>query len=252
MAKTHPHIESPKILAAILASALLAGCAATTAPAPVRTLESSPTAQAPSAATLPDGFVHLSETAPGVEVELRYATDDNFTGSVVDGYRSTDAAILREHAAEALGAVQRELEQQGLGLLVWDAFRPTRAVDYFVEWARNPDDSTQAEYYPGLEKAQLFELGYIAEHSRHSLGGTVDLTLIRLADGEALDMGGAFDFFGERSHYDAAGLTEEQRQNRALLRTAMELQGFEPYPLEWWHFSYPLPESTEPSDFPVE
>lgn len=214
-----------------------------------------PTAAAAEAsdadAALPEGFSYVSDLAPGIEVELRYATTDNFTGSVVDGYESTDAAILRTEAAEALARVQEGLEADGLGLRVYDAFRPTRAVQFFMDWAQTDDDSTKAEYYPDFEKPQLFELGYIAEQSGHSLGGTVDLTLVDLESGEVLDMGGPFDFFGERSHYETAGLAPEQVENRRVLHEAMLAEGFEQYPLEWWHYSYPLPADTERLDFVV-
>lgn len=234
-----------------LASVLLTGC--TTLATPETPATPQPT-QTPTAtqAHAPEGFSYLRDVDPEIKIELRYATTENFTGSVVEGYSETDAAMLRDEAAAALGEVQAGLADEGLGLLVWDSFRPTRAVDDFVSWSHTADDSTKAEYYPDHEKAELFELGYVAEQSMHSLGGTVDLTLVTLPGGEQLDMGGPFDFFGDLSHYDAEGLTAEQQANRATLREAMERRGFEPYPLEWWHFTYPLPEATERADFPVE
>lgn len=200
---------------------------------------------------LPADFVDARELEPRIEVELRYAGTRNFTGRVVDGYETDDRVILQRDAAVALAEVQRDLAAEGLGLRVYDAYRPTRAVRFFMDWARTGDDSTREEYYPDFEKPQLFELGYIAERSKHSLGGTVDLTLVDLASGEALDMGGSFDFFGERSHYDAAGLTAEQSGNRTRLRDAMIARGFEPYELEWWHFSYPLGDDARAFDAPV-
>ena len=200
---------------------------------------------------IPDGFVRVEELDPTIEAELRYATTDNFTGAVVSGYEGATSIVLREDAARALAAVQADLAPRGLGLRVYDAFRPTRAVADFVSWSESDDESTRADYYPDHEKPELFALGYIAEQSGHSLGGTVDLTLIDLARGEALDMGGPFDYFGERSHYDADGLTEAQRANRATLHEAMIARGFEQYPLEWWHFSYPVPDGAERLDFPV-
>lgn len=243
--------------AALAAVLMLAGCS------PVYTETASHSlgqthAPAPSAAEhvadhseLPEGFSSLDEAVPGVMIDARYATRNNFTGAVVEGYSDPSVAILRTEAAEALAEVQQDLVERGLGLLVWDAFRPTRAVDDFVAWSATPDDHTRAEYYPDHEKAELFELGYIARESRHTLGGTVDLTIIDADSGEQLDMGGPFDFFGERSHFDAPGITPEQQANRVLLRSVMETHGFEPYPLEWWHFTYPLPEETQPADFPV-
>ena len=200
---------------------------------------------------LPEGFSYVRDLAPTIEVELRYATTDNFTGQIVDGYESTEAAVLRTEAAEALALVQQDLEQQGLGLRIYDAFRPTRAVSFFMEWSRSGDEATKLEYYPDFNKPELFELGYIAEKSGHSLGGTVDLTLVSRSTGEPLDMGGPFDYFGELSHYETVGLDEAQTANRALLHNAMQARGFKQYPLEWWHFSYPLPEGTMPMNFVV-
>lgn len=202
-------------------------------------------------ASLPEGFVYLRDVAPDIEVELRYATTNNFTGQIVDGYESTDAAVLRTEAAEALAEVQHHMAVRGYGLRVYDAFRPTRAVSFFMDWATTADVSTKAEYYPDFEKPRLFELGYIAEKSGHSLGGTVDLTLVDLLTGEPLDMGGPFDFFGDRSHYETSGLTSQQLENRALLHDAMQSQGFAQYPLEWWHYSYPLEGDPQAMDFVV-
>lgn len=201
--------------------------------------------------SLPAGFSYVRDVAPGIEVQLKYATTDNFTGQIVDGYESIDAAILRTEAAEELARVQQDLEADGYGLLIYDAFRPTRAVSFFVDWSNTSDDSTRAEYYPGLEKPGLFQLGYIAEKSGHSLGGTVDVTLIDQHSGEPLDMGGAFDFFGEVSHYETTGLSEAQIANRLRLHNAMAAHGFAQYPLEWWHYSYPLGDNPMPQNFIV-
>lgn len=237
---------------AAVALVLLAGCAQ--APPDVAADVAEHGADAATGAScpvLPEGFDYVDEVDPSVAIELRYATRDNFTGEVVDGYESETAAVLREDAAEALAAVQSSLAEPGLELLVFDAYRPMRAVQFFMDWAQTDDDATQAEYYPAFEKPQLFELGYIAEHSRHSLGGTVDLTLVDSSTGEPLDMGGEFDLFDERSHYEAEGLSVAQFENRTRLREAMLAAGFEPYPQEWWHFSFPLPESAEAQNFAI-
>lgn len=202
--------------------------------------------------SLPDGFAYLNTIDPSIEVDLRYASTNNFTGEVVDGYADANAVVLREDAAIALADVQSTLGDAGLGILVYDGFRPTRAVDFFMAWALTDDDRTRAEYYPSFDKPELFELGYIAEQSGHSLGGTVDLTLIELDTGEPLDMGGPFDLFDERSHYEASGLSDVAFENRTLLREAMMQAGFEPYPQEWWHFSYPVPKGAERLDFALE
>lgn len=201
---------------------------------------------------LPEGFVFLNTVDPSIEVDLRYASTENFTGEVVDGYQHANAVVLREDAALSLAEVQTTLSGAGLGLLVYDGFRPTRSVEFFMEWAQSGDDDTQAAYYPEYEKPELFELGYIAQQSGHSLGGTVDLTLIDRDSGEPLDMGSPFDLFDERSHYAAPGLSEPAFENRTVLREAMMQAGFEPYPQEWWHFSYPVPTGAERLDFALE
>lgn len=200
---------------------------------------------------LPEGFAYVDAVDPSIEIELRYATRDNFTGEVVDGYESETAAVMRTDAAEALAAVQESLAGQGLELHVFDAYRPTRAVQFFMDWSETDDDATKSEYYPAFEKPELFELGYIAERSRHSLGGTVDLTLVDSTTGEPLDMGSAFDLFDVRSHYETEGLSDAQFKNRTLLRDAMLAVGFEPYPQEWWHFSFPLSDSAEAANFAI-
>ena len=237
---------------AAAALVLLAGCAqARSGVAPEAAEGSADAVTGASCPLLPEGFEYVSDVDPSIAVELRYATRANFTGEVVDGYESESAAVLRDDAAEALAAVQSSLAGQGLELLVFDAYRPTRAVQFFMDWAQTDDDATQAEYYPTFEKPQLFELGYIAERSKHSLGGTVDLTLVDSASGEPLDMGGEFDLFDLRSHYEAEGIDAAQFENRTRLREAMLAAGFEPYPQEWWHFSFPLPESAGARNFAI-
>jgi D-alanyl-D-alanine dipeptidase len=188
-------------------------------------------------ANLPDGFVYVRDIDPGIRVDLQYASVHNFTGDVVDGYYSTGAAILTEDTAKALSRVQDYLNEKGYGLLVYDAYRPIKAVELFVKWVQNDDTDTKEDYYPELEKAKLLELGYIARRSTHSKGNTVDLTVVDADTGELLDMGGHFDFFGDISHTDASSLTNEQKKNRELLRDAMLKYGFSPYSKEWWHFS---------------
>lgn len=253
-------IHAPAALALVTALMLGAtGCAPSTAPDTTPGSDSTASAapitapvDAAACPALPDGFAYLNTVDPTIEIELRYATTNNFTGTVVDGYESANAPILRDDAAEALSEVQSALAAEGLGLLVYDAFRPTRSVAAFVAWSQTDDDRTQAEYYPTFEKPELFELGYIAEQSGHSLGGTVDLTLVDLDTGTPLDMGGAFDLFDTRSHYAYDGVSDAQFANRTLLREAMISAGFAPYAQEWWHFSYPVPEGAERLDFALE
>lgn len=198
-----------------------------------------------SAASLPDGFVFVEDVVPGVRVDLHYSTANNFIGRPVRGYDNA-RAVLSEPAARALAGVQAELKPFGLTLLVYDAYRPQRAVDHFVEWAKDPnDDAGRAEYYPTVPKDRLFPEGYIAERSGHTRGSTVDLTLADAASGEPLDMGTRFDFLGPESWPDYPGVTPQQRANRLLLRTFMVKHGFRPLQQEWWHFTLqnePFPE----------
>lgn len=193
-------------------------------------------------------FVSLAAVAPGIERDIRYAGSDNFVGAPIDGYEVV-ACWLTEPAARALAAVQADLAAEGLGLRVFDCYRPQRAVDHFVRWAADPaDTATKARYYPRLAKADLFPLGYIADRSSHSRGSTVDVTLIQpRADGVPveLDMGTPYDFFDPRSHTDSGAVSAKARTHRHRLRAAMERRGFANYPTEWWHFtleSEPHPE----------
>ncbi|TYO96498.1 M3 family metallopeptidase [Desulfallas thermosapovorans] len=202
---------------------------------------------------IPEGFVYLDEVIPNVELDIRYFGENNFTGRPVDGYLAP-RAVISEPAASALKKVQQELNQQGLGLKIFDAYRPQRAVDNFARWAADVKDTKmKSQFYPDIDKSNLFNLGYIAHKSGHSRGSTIDLTIIRLDNGEELDMGSPFDFFGPISHHDTELITEEQRENRQLLKGLMEKHGFAAYPEEWWH--YTLKDEPYPDkyfDFPVQ
>jgi zinc D-Ala-D-Ala dipeptidase len=180
-------------------------------------------------------------------------TSDNFVGSPVDGY-NRPVILITHQAAIALRDVHTELNTQGLGLKVFDAYRPQKAVDHFVRWAADPADTvTKSKYYPEVPKNRLFELGYIAERSGHTRGSTVDLTIVNLATGVELDMGSPWDFFGEVSHHDSPLVDEEANANRDLLRNVMIRHGFRPYANEWWHYTLenePYPETY--FDFDVE
>jgi D-alanyl-D-alanine dipeptidase len=185
---------------------------------------------------LPEGFVYLDEAVPGVSWDAKYASDDNFTGAPVDGY-SANRVACSQAMAEALTKARDLAAEQGLSLLVWDAARPQRAVDRFVEWSQQPEDGkTQAEHYPNLKKTQLFKEGYIARRSGHTRGAAVDLTLMD-SSGTPLDMGGGFDLMDEKSHHGAKGLTKAQRQNRKTLKKLMAGAGLKSYEAEWWHYS---------------
>ncbi len=200
------------------------------------------------------GFVELALAVPDAILEIRYYSTYNFVGERIDGYLEPVALVTKE-TAEALKAVSDDVEAQGYRLLIYDAYRPQTAVDHFVRWAEDLDDTEMKPYfYPDEDKATLFDKGYIAEKSGHSRGSTVDLTLFDMASGDLVDMGGTFDFFGEISHPDATeGLTQEQIANRQLLSDAMQAHGFKPLSTEWWHFTLadePYPDTY--FSFPVE
>lgn len=205
---------------------------------------------------LPDGFVDVQQTIPTIQLDLHYFGAHNFVGERIDGYQA-HRAILTRPAAEALGWVQQELAPFGLGLKMFDAYRPQQAVEHFVRWARDMNDTRmKAEFYPDVAKHDLFKEGYIAEKSSHSRGSTVDVTLVALnvIDGATeLDMGTPFDWFGPESWPDSGAVSPSQRAHRLLLRTLMEKQGFQPYAQEWWHFTLdmePFPDTY--FDFPVQ
>ncbi|CAM4092536.1 M15 family metallopeptidase [Gillisia limnaea] len=202
---------------------------------------------------LPSGFVYVKEMIPDIVLEMRYAGNHNFIGKPINGYQQPKA-ILTTAAAEALKKVQIELENQGYCLKIFDAYRPQRAVNHFIEWARNPKDAImKATFYPGIDKKDLFSLGYISTRSGHSRGSTVDLTLIDANTGEEINMGGSYDFFGEISHHDSTQITLEQKEKRELLKQTMSKHGFRSYLQEWWHYTLriePYPDTY--FDFEVE
>lgn len=182
-------------------------------------------------------FVDIQQTIPGIEVDVRYFGEDNFVGAPIDGYGAATVYLTRT-AAEALGSVQKQLSQLGLGLKVFDGYRPQVAVDHFVRWAQDLDDTKMKQrYYPAVDKENLFRDGYIAERSGHSRGSTVDLTIITLASNEELDMGTGWDFFDVMSWPSSTGVGAAQAANRMRLRTIMLENGFRPLQEEWWHFT---------------
>ena len=182
-------------------------------------------------------FVLLSEAVPDVILEIRYYSTYNFVGDRIDGYEEPVALITKE-AAAALKEVSDELVSRGYRLKIYDAYRPQKAVTHFMNWAKDANDVRMKKYfYPELEKSVLFPQGYINEHSGHSRGSTVDLTLFDMTTEKEVDMGGTFDYFGELSHPDYKDITEQQYANRMLLREVMLKHGFKPLPEEWWHFT---------------
>ena len=194
-------------------------------------------------------FVNLAEAVPDVILEIRYYSTYNFVGARVDGY-DEPVALLTRQAADSLRAVSDDLVKQGYRLKIYDAYRPQCAVDHFVRWAADVNDTLMKSYfYPDVPRDKLFKLGYIAEKSGHTRGSTVDLTLFDMATEKELDMGGTFDWFGLESHPDYGGdpdtgvykgnaqITAEQFHNRMILREAMMRHGFKPIGEEWWHFT---------------
>ena len=200
----------------------------------------------------PSGFVLLADYVPNIIQEIRYYSTYNFIGERIDGYEEP-CALLTKEAARALKSVSNELFVQGYRLKVFDAYRPARAVKHFVLWGIEDQDIRMKPYfYPGLEKQELFSKGYIARLSSHSRGSAVDLTLLDMQSGKELDMGSPFDLFSEISHPDCRSITEEQYENRMILRRAMLRSGFAPIDCEWWHFylkNEPYPETY--FEFPV-
>ncbi len=240
-----------------------------------------PAAYAEPAPVAPADFVALADVDPTIVEEIRYFTPHNFTGDPVDGYLAP-MCILTRPAAEALARAQRDFLEDGYTLKVYDCFRPQRAVDDFVAWARNlADQRMKPEFYPRVDKSVLFAEGYIAEQSGHSRGSTLDVTIvplqatpdppyipgqplvdcaapqaIRFPD-DSLDMGTGFDCFDTLSHTADPRIAGDQAKNRRLLVEGLERQGFVNYDREWWHYTYKPAGAGEPYpdtyfDFPVE
>ena len=189
--------------------------------------------------TLPDSFVYVETVIPDIRVELRYYSTYNLIGDRIDGYLAPKC-ILTRPAAEALKKVQAELKPFGLGLKIYDAYRPQQAVDHLIRWAADRSDvRMKAEFYPGLDKKDLFGKGYFARRSSHSRGSAVDLTIVPLEaknPESIIDMGSPFDFLDPISRPDSSLITPDQRSHRMLLQVLMKKHGFRAHPDEWWHF----------------
>ncbi|MEH0938136.1 M15 family metallopeptidase [Micromonospora psammae] len=254
-------------------AAALAACAG---PAPATTASARPLAAASGQPHAPDDFVVLSDVDSRILTDIRYATAHNFVGRPIAGY-AEPLCLLTRAAADALRRVQTAALAQGRSLKVYDCYRPQRAVDDFVRWAKQPgEEQTKAEFYPRVKKSALFDEGYVGAPTAHSSGSTVDLTLVavppaaqpaytpgqplvactepagrRFAD-NSIDMGTGFDCFDPSSATDSPRVGDAARSNRALLRQLMTEAGFTNYPTEWWHYRL----SAEPYpkryfDFPV-
>jgi D-alanyl-D-alanine dipeptidase len=226
-------------------------------------------------AALHKGFVYLTDVDPSILESVRYYEPNNFMGRPVPGY-TVNRIIITEQAAQALKQVNQSLQKQGYQLVVYDAYRPQRAVNAFIEWGKHPEDNiAKPLYYPTLKKQEIFEEGYISPKSQHTRGSTVDLTIIptsqklqpikietrTLTNGETIpflndntvDMGASFDLFHRVSHHQSILITKQQQVNRDLLRNEMEKAGFQPYDTEWWHYllkNEPFPDTF--FDFQIE
>ncbi len=195
------------------------------APAPPGAVAAgAPIADSATAAAM---LVDVQGADSSIRVDVRYATPFNFTGAVLPGYEAP-RALLRREAAAALARVQGRLRAEGLGLKVYDGYRPARATAAMVAWARR------------VRRGDLLRDGYIAERSRHNLGLAVDCTLVQLDSGRELRMGTAFDTFARSAH--TANAEGEVAANRGRLVRAMAAEGFTNLPEEWWHFSYDVPD----------
>lgn len=192
-------------------------------------------------------------TVDGVITDIRYAGENNFLGRPVTGYRAAKCWLTPE-ATSALSRAQRLAEAQGLAILIYDCYRPQRAVDDFVQWVSSDDSElTKAIYYPNVPRRELIERGYIAARSGHSRGSTVDISLIDAESGKRIDMGTSWDYFDERSHTQGSEVGEVATNNRLKLKIIMERAGFKGYYAEWWHFTLqkePLPDTY--LDVPIE
>jgi zinc D-Ala-D-Ala dipeptidase len=197
-------------------------------------------------------FVFVDELVPGVRWDAKYATWDNFTGKPVDGYLANRIVGTRALCA-ALEKARGKAASLGFGLLLWDGYRPRRAVDCFLRWSEQPEDGrTKLRHYPNIGRAEMLEKGYVAAKSGHSRGSTVDLTLYHLATGELAPMGGGHDLMDPISHHGAKEITLAEAINRQHLCSIMKTCGFSSYDCEWWHYTLadePYPDTY--FDFPI-
>ena len=167
--------------------------------------------------------------------DIRYYSANNFTGDRINGYKAPIAYMTKE-SLKALSVAANDLRKQGYRLLIWDTYRPQKAVDNFVKWINSPENIGDKTFYPTLKKSDLLKGQYIMEKSGHTRGSTVDLTIIK-KDGSFVDMGGTFDLFSEISHPDYKKITKIQKKNRKILHDAMIKAGFNGIDSEWWHFT---------------
>ncbi|MDR1294255.1 MAG: D-Ala-D-Ala dipeptidase VanX [Bifidobacteriaceae bacterium] len=182
-------------------------------------------------------FAFIDECVPGIRWDAKYATWDNFTGRPVDGY-AVNRIVGTQVLCAALSVARDIAASLGFGLLLWDGYRPQRAVECFARWSGEPEDGvTKRRHYPNIARREMFAKGYVAAKSGHCRGSTVDLTLYHLATRELASMGGGYDLMDPISHHGAPGIGAVDARNRAHLRSIMEASGFAPYEFEWWHYT---------------
>jgi D-alanyl-D-alanine dipeptidase len=201
---------------------------------------------------LPEGFIKLNDIDSAIIVDLKYNTKSNFTGKIVRGYKS-NTAILSNEASIALINAQNDFKKLGYSLIVFDAYRPQSAVDFFFEWSKDLNDTiNKNSYYPNINKSQLFAQGYIAKKSGHSRGSTVDVSLVDLSTMKQIDMGSIYDYFGIQSSTFYPNISDSQKNNRMILYNIMINNGFKNYSKEWWHFTLENEPFQEYFDFLVD
>jgi zinc D-Ala-D-Ala dipeptidase len=231
--------------------------------------------QSASAESLDDYFLRVDRVSPAIRFALRYAGPDNATGANLSGYSAGQCWLVPE-ASKALARVQHDLQAQGVGLVVYDCYRPVRAVKGLLSWATGASAAGRrlpsfGPYHPATKRTTLVQRGYIANRSRHSLGVAVDLGLIapggplpsppvtdcRLparVPNPDMDMGTSFDCFDPLSQTHSRDVSTQAQRHRALLLTAMSAQGFRNYAQEWWHYEFvgQLAQQPKPRDLPIQ
>jgi zinc D-Ala-D-Ala dipeptidase len=227
------------------------------------------------AQVLPGDFVYLRDIDPSIIQDIRYAGANNFVGRPLRGYDAAECVVTRGVGLK-LKAIQRDLAGRKLSLKMFDCYRPARAVADMVAWSQNgKETAAERRFNPAFTKRDLFRLGYIADHSQHSTGAALDLTLVDLsADNSAtfdphkayadctaaasarapegsIDMGTGYDCSDGKAHTASTTISPAQRRWRRELVAAMARQGFVNYSKEWWHFSLPGAGGAA-YDFPIE
>jgi len=222
-------------------------------------------------------FVYLHDIDPTIIISPRYSTHENFVGRVIDGYKKS-TIITTKQLAHALKKVQKAFKKDGYSLVIYDAYRPHRASTDFLTWSKDiADQAKKSHYYPRVDRARVFELGYVSERSGHSRGSTVDLTLIKTGkklhtvreikrtlldsfvitflDDGTVDMGSHFDLFDRASHTENNCIEKKFLTLRRYLKNIMEKHGFKNWHAEWWHFTLqnePYPANLDSSYFDFE